>query len=180
MSLYQRGKTWWYVFEFGGRKIQESSGHQNKAAALRAEARRRTDLLDRRVGFAKPKLPPKFDEFTKQFLAWSRGQHRPKTYELHACNCHTLRRFFRGKWLDEITQGMVEDFKVARIRERRWGEQKGSTVSVVTVNRALSTLRLLFINPKDFFRPHPRVQHDPSNVLEWLAGGSHVRLFFLE
>ena len=39
---------------------------------------------------------------------------------------------------------MVEDFKGARIREHRWGEQKGGTVSVVTVNRALSTLRLIF------------------------------------
>lgn len=39
---------------------------------------------------------------------------------------------------------MVEDFKAARMREKRWGGQKGSTVSVVTVNRALSTLRLLF------------------------------------
>jgi integrase len=144
MSLYRRGKTWWFVFVAGGRKIQESSGHQNKAAALRVEARRRTEILDRRVGFAKPKLPPKFDEFTKQFLEWSKGQHRPKTHELHSGNCGTLRRFFRGVWLDEITQGMVDDFKTARIHEYRWGKEKGSTVSVVTVNRALSTLRLLF------------------------------------
>ena len=103
MSLYRRGKTWWYVFEFGGRKIQQSSGHQNKSAALRAEARRRTDLLDRRVGFARPKLLPKFEEFSKQFLEWSGQQHRPKTHELHSGNCDTLGRFFRGKWLDEIT-----------------------------------------------------------------------------
>jgi integrase len=144
MSLYRRGKTWWFVFGAGGRKIQESSGHQNKAAALRIEARRRPEILDQRVGFAKPKLPPKFDEFTKQFLDWSKGQHRPKTQELHAGNCSTLSRFFRGVWLDEMTQGMVEDFKTLRIREYRWGERKGSTVSVVTVNRALSTLRLLF------------------------------------
>jgi integrase len=144
MSLYRRGKTWWYVFVVSGRKIQESSGHQNKCAALRAEARRRTDLLDRRAGFAKPKLPPKFDEFTKRFLEWSRSQHRPKTQELHAGNCATLRRFFRGMWLDEITQGMVEDFKTARIGEKRWRGQQGSTVSVVTVNRALSTLRLMY------------------------------------
>ena len=144
MSLYRRGKTWWYVFEFGGRKVQESSGHQNKSAALRAETRRRTDLLDRRLGFAKPKLAPKFEEFTKQFLEWLKQQHRPKTQELHAGNCGTLKRFFRGKWLDEITQGMVEDFKTARFREKRWGGQKGSTVSVVTVNRALSTLRLIY------------------------------------
>jgi integrase len=144
MSLYRRNKTWWFVFQAGGRKIQGSTGHQNKAAALRVEARRRAEILDRRSGFAKAKLPPKFDEFTKQFLDWSRGQHRPKTQQLHAGNCGTLKRFFRGRWLDDITQGMVEDFKRARIREHRWGEQKGSTVSVVTVNRALSTLRLIF------------------------------------
>ena len=144
MSLYRRGKTWWYVFVVGGRKVQVSSGHQNKSAALRAEARRRTDLVDRRLGFAKPKLAPKFEEFTKQFLEWSKQQHRPKTQELHAGNCGTLKRFFRGKWLDEITRGMVEDFKTVRIREKRWGGQKGSTVSVVTLNRALSTLRLIY------------------------------------
>jgi integrase len=144
MSVFKRGDIWWYVFVVDGRKIQESSGHRNKAAALRAEARRRADLLDRRLGYVKPKLPPKFDEFTKQFLDWSKGQHRPKTQQLHAGNCAALRRYFRGKWLDEITQGMVEDFKTARIREHRWGKQKGSTVSVVTVNRALSTLRLIF------------------------------------
>jgi integrase len=144
MSLYRRSKTWWFVFQAGGRKIQESSGHQNKAAALRAEARRRTEILDRRLGFAKAKLPPKFGEFAKRFLEWSKGQHRPKTHELHSGNCGTLGRFFGGLWLDEITQGMVEDFKTARLREHRWGEKKGSTVSVVTVNRALSTLRLIF------------------------------------
>lgn len=144
MAVYKRGQTWWFVFEHGGRRIQESSGCRNKTAAMRAEAKRKTDLIERRAGFARPKLPPKFDEFTKHFLEWSKGQHRPKTHELHAGNCGTLRRFFRGTWLDEITQGMIEDFKSARIRECRWGERKGTTVSVVTVNRALSTLRLLF------------------------------------
>jgi len=96
------------------------------------------------TGICEAQTPAEFDEFTKQFLEWSKGQHRPKTHELHSGNCGTLRKFFRGVWLDEITQGMVEDFKTARIREYRWGEQKGSTVSVVTVNRALSTLCLLF------------------------------------
>jgi site-specific recombinase XerD len=63
---------------------------------------------------------------------------------LHSGNCATLKRFFRGKWLDEITHGMVEDFKLARVQERRWGKEKGTAVSAVTVNRDLSTLRLLY------------------------------------
>jgi integrase len=144
MSVYRRGKTWWYVFEFGGRKIQESSGFRNKTAALRAEAKRKIDLLERRAGFTKLKQPPKFEEFVEQFLKWSEQQHRPKTHELHSGNCKALKRFFRSKWLDEITQGMVENFKTTRIQEKRWGKRKDRVVSGVTVNRALSTLRLTY------------------------------------
>jgi integrase len=143
MSVYRRGKTWWYVFEFEGRKIQESSGFRNKTAALRAEAKRRTDLLERRAGFTKPKPVPKFDEFSKQFLEWSKQHHRPKTHELHELNCKTLKRFFRGKYLDEITRAMVEDFKFARKQERiQWA--KNRAVAGATVNRALTTRKLLF------------------------------------
>jgi integrase len=144
MSVYRRGKVYWYVFEFEGRKIQESSGFTNKTAALRAEARRRLDLLERRAGLKRSKPAPKFEEFVDQFLKWSEQQHRPKTHELHYGNCKALKRFFRGKWLDEITQGMAEDFKVRRAQEKRWGEREETAVSGVTVNRALSTLRLIY------------------------------------
>ncbi len=51
-----------------------------------------------------------------------------------------------------ITSEMVEDFRQARLRETRWAklrEKRGkakdsSTVSPATVNRALSTLRLIY------------------------------------
>ena len=142
--VYRRGKIWWYAFEFEGRRIQESSRYRNKTAALRAEAKRKTDLLERRSGFTKLKAPPKFEDFVEQFLKWSGQQHKPNTHELHSGNCKTLKRFFRGQWLDEITQGMVEDFKLTRIQEKRWGERDEIAVSGVTVNRALSTLRLVY------------------------------------
>jgi integrase len=144
MSAYRRGKTWWYVFEFEGRRFQESSGFRNKTSAQRAEAKRKADLLDRRIGFTRKKLPPKFEEFIPIFLTWSKQKHRPKTYELHEGNCNVLKRYFRAKWLDDITSGMVEDFKMARIREKRWGDKDESLISPVTVNRALSTLRLQY------------------------------------
>ena len=110
--------------EFGGRRIQESSGSRNKTAAVRIEAKRRTDLSERRAGFAKLKLAPKFKEFVEQFLKWSEQQHKPKTHGLHQWNCETLKRFFSGKYLDEITSEMVEDFKSARKHEPKT-ESKG-------------------------------------------------------
>jgi len=84
MAVYRRGKIWWYSFEFEGRRIQESSGLSNRTSALRAEAKRKTDLLERRAGLSRRKLPPRFDEFVPTFLNWSKHQHRPKTYQLHA------------------------------------------------------------------------------------------------
>ncbi len=113
----------------------------NKNAAARAEAKRRIDLLDRRAGFTKAKLAPKFEEFAKQFLDWSEQQHRPKTYELQDLICKTLKRFFRGKYLDEITSESVEDFESARKRERlQWSKKR--FVTGATVKRALTTLKL--------------------------------------
>lgn len=143
MAVYRRGKLWWYVFEYQGRRIQESSGFSNKTAALRAEAKRKTDLLERRAGFTKLKLAPKFEEYVEQFLEWSKQQHRLKTHELHELNCKTLKRFFRGKYLDEITSPMVEDFRSARKQEKvRWAKDR--YVAAATVNRALTTLKLLY------------------------------------
>ncbi len=134
----------WYHFEFEGRHIQESSGFSNKTAALRAEARRKADLLERKAGVTPRQAPPKLDIYIDEFLKWSKQQHRKHTFELHDRNCKTLLRFFHGKWLDQITPKMIEEFKAARLREERRNSHDGSTVSPATVNRALTTLKLIF------------------------------------
>jgi len=144
MPVYRRGRIWWYVFEFQGRRIQESSGFTNKTAALRAEARRRSDLIERRAGFQRSKPAPRFGEFVEEYLKWCEQQLRPKTYQLHAWNCKTLKRFFGGRYLDEITTGMVEDFKSARKREKRQNAKDGRQITGTTVNRALETLKALY------------------------------------
>ncbi len=144
-ALYRRGNVWWYAFQFQGRRIQESTGMKNKIAAQEAEAIRRAALIERRAGITRKPRPPKFEEYVPKFLAWSKQQHRWKTHDLHSTNLDTLLRYFSGKWLDEITPEMVEDFKLARIREeQRRNAHDGSTVSPATVNRALATLRLMF------------------------------------
>jgi integrase len=150
MALFQRGHIWWYEFQFEGRRIRESTGLTNKAAARRAEEKRKVDLAERRASIDRPKRPPRFDEYIPGFLSWSQQQHRPKTYELHKLNCATLSRYFGTKWLDEITPGMVEDFKLARIREPRRNANDGSTISAATVNRALTTLKLVFKHAKRY------------------------------
>jgi integrase len=77
-------------------------------------------------------------------LTWSEQKHRPKTHALHKLNCDTLLRYFRKKWLDQITPDLVEEFRRQRQSEARKNASDGSRVAPATLNRALSTLRLLF------------------------------------
>jgi integrase len=144
MSVYRRGQVWWYRFEFQGRRIQESSGLTNKEVARAAEVKRKNDLREGRAGIRRNPPPPKFEDAVEDFKCWSIVHHRPKTQELHELNCNTLLRYFRGKWLDAITPEMVEEFRQARLRETRRNGKDGSTVAPATVNRALSTLRLIY------------------------------------
>jgi integrase len=109
-----------------------------------AEAARRAAIIEGRAGFRRPDPPSQFDEAVKEFLTWSEQKHRPKTHALHKLNCDTLLRYFRKKWLDQITPDLVEEFRRQRQSEARKNASDGSRVAPATVNRALSTLRLLF------------------------------------
>ncbi|HUG69604.1 MAG TPA: hypothetical protein VMM76_17770 [Pirellulaceae bacterium] len=44
MSLFKRGKIWWYEFWFAGRRIQESAKTASKTVAKLAEQQRRREL----------------------------------------------------------------------------------------------------------------------------------------
>src|SRR3984885_3499732 len=112
MAVYRRGKFWWYRFEFGGRRIQESSKSPNKHKAEQLEAKRKADLVDGNAGIRGKAPPPKFEEAVRIFLDWSQSNHRFKTHALHAINCQTLKRYFGGKWLDQITSETVEQFRL--------------------------------------------------------------------
>lgn len=135
--------------KFGGTSLN-NKGEKSKnrpGSATRQplfERKRKANLLDRRAGFTKLKLAPMFEEFVEQFLEWSEQHHKRKTHELHEWNIKTLKRFFGGRYLDEITTEMVEDFKSARKHERRQKAKDKRLVAGATVNRALLTLKLLF------------------------------------
>ncbi len=71
MAVYRRGKTWWFEFQFDGRKIQESSKCKNKNKAIDMMAIRKAGLIDGRMGLTRAKRPTKFESAVESFKAWS-------------------------------------------------------------------------------------------------------------
>ena len=136
MSVYKRGRVYWYNFVFQGQRIRESTGLSNKTVALRAEAIRRAELAEGRAGIVRRKPSPIFEAFVKvEFLPWSERQHeaKPRTHQRYEVAAKQLNAFFGKMPLDLITSGHVEKFKLKRAGE----------VSPAASNRELAMLRFM-------------------------------------
>jgi len=143
MALRKRGQYWHYRFKFKGHPYEGSTRSSNKERAKRIVSKIKEDLINGLFGLPAPVKYPKFDDMLKEFLAYCKAQHEPKTYVLHEVNSRTLLRWFKGKRLDEISPKLVEKFKEERSREKS-AKNKDKTLSPATVNRALTTLKALY------------------------------------
>ena len=99
----------------------------------------KADLLDRRAGFTKAKLAPKFDDHVEQFLFCGQSSSTNEDARTSRLELQNTKTIFSGKYLDEITSEMVDDFKSARKHEVRRKAKESRLVTGTTVNRALET-----------------------------------------
>jgi integrase len=136
VSVYKRGRIYWYDFWFRGHRVRESTSLTNKLAAQHAEAIRKAELAEGRAGIVRQKPIPNFEDFvTNEFLPLSEKQHQahPRTHERYRESAKPLVAFLGKLQLDAMSTAGVEKFKVTR----------SSEVSFATVNRDLAALRLI-------------------------------------
>ena len=63
MSIYKRGKIYWYKFTFNGEAIRESTRQTNHNTARQMEAAHRTSLAKGEVGIRDKKRAMTLNEF---------------------------------------------------------------------------------------------------------------------
>lgn len=147
MSLYKRGGVWWYDIHVRGVRIRETTGLTSRAAAARAEALRKADLIQGQRECSSGDPSPTFQEFAlKEFASWSENEHRehPSTHERYMRSIKVLNRFFGHRALDTLSTADAENFKISRSREARKNAKGGRLVTPTAVNRDLAVLRILF------------------------------------
>lgn len=136
MSVYKRGGVYWYDFWFHGQRYQQSTGLNNKTAALRAEAIHKAELAEGRAGIVRRQSAPLFKPFAEnEFLPWSEKEHEehPRTHKRYIVSCKPLTAFLGKFSLDVISSGLVEKFKMFRARE----------ITNAGTNRDLAALRYM-------------------------------------
>jgi integrase len=137
MSIFKRGRVYWYHFVFNGQHIQQSSKQGNPRVARQMEAAHRTALAKGEVGIVERKPIPTLKQFSQRFIdAISvRSAAKPNTVKFYAKKLNRLLDFdfLADSPLDRIDEALIESFVQSRTKQ----------VSPASVNRELATLRRL-------------------------------------
>lgn len=135
MSIYKRGKSYWYEFEFKGQRIQKSTRQSNYKAAVAMESAHKTAMAKGDMGILERKRPPTLREFAQRFMDYIsvRCAAKARTVLFYAFKMKRLLEYepLAQARLDGIDEALIEQY----VQHRR------QQVSPATVNRHLATLR---------------------------------------
>jgi integrase len=134
MSIFKRGRVYWYHFVFNGEHVQESTKQGNPRVARQMEAVHRTSLAKGEVGIREKKPVPTLEEFKNTFVEWVRAtKDNERTQEFYETCFEKLLDFkpLARAGLDRVDEPLIEQFK----------QTVRNDVSRTTCNRYLSTLK---------------------------------------
>src|SRR6266851_1648402 len=131
MSVYKRGRTYWYKFLFQGQLIRDSAKTNSKTVAREAERARRRELELAVNRIPKRDRTPLFAIAAREWLA-SKNTLAPKSFERFQHHVATLTVEFGQRLICDIT---ADD--VLRLRSKRISEG----LAPRTVNYEIAALR---------------------------------------
>jgi hypothetical protein len=80
MSIYKRGRIYWYKFMWNGDMVRESTRQPNQNTARQMEAAHRASLAKGQVGIREKKTVPTLADFISQrFEPWAAASTSAKT-----------------------------------------------------------------------------------------------------
>ena len=134
MSIYLRGRSWYYDFVYKGQHCTGCIGPISRTVAKEEEARKKAEVIEGRLNPAKIHKSPRFDTFAQEYLDWMKTNRKPGTVLKAGVVMANVMPFFGAKKLSEITPWHIEQYKKAR---------KEAGLAPSTINADLGCLNAL-------------------------------------
>jgi integrase len=135
MSLYRRGKSWYYDFMYRGQRYTGNIGPVSRTVAKEIMAKKKAEAVEGRYELPSKKPSPRLDEFAKEYFAYYQANRRPQSIQRHKTAYRALQPTFGHQRLADISPLAIERYK----RQRQ-----GAGVSGVSINRELAFLKNLY------------------------------------
>ena len=140
MSIYKRGKIYWYRFQWQSRTVRESTKQGNDKVARQMEAAHKTSLAKGEVGIREKKKAPTLGEFAeKQFLPWAESTFSAK----HKTWLYYRNGVRRLKAYAPLVSLSLEDPKLGEKVSGYVAQRQAKGLQVASINRELQVLRRL-------------------------------------
>ena len=130
MAVFRRNSNWYIDFYFQGKRIRECVGPSKKLAQQALDVRK-GEIAQKKYGLQETGHI-KFESVTEKYLNHVRTYKR--SYIRDQLSIRHLTDFFGGKYLNEITPYLIEEYKQNRLE----------FIKPATVNRELACLKYLF------------------------------------
>ncbi len=165
MGLYHRGKTFWFTIMHNGKRIQQSTGTENKKLAERIYAKVLTDIQEGQYFQNVIARTKTFDEMMERYIV--ECSNKASTIERKKGAKAHLMVMFSGKTVSEITPETVIDYKLKRKSD------SAADSTVLNEIRMLSNAFNIAIRTWRWCKENPvtqvRLGLKPGRVDRWLA-----------
>ena len=150
MSLFKRkdSSCWWVKIIIDGRKVQRSTGTDDKIKAQEFHDRLKAQMWEQQRLGVKPRR-----SWKEAVVRWLEETSEKATHEEDKRKLIWLDAFLGDKMLDEITLDVIDGIRAAKLKE----------ASKATTNRYLALVRSILIRSRDEW--------------EWIDRAPKVRLF---
>src|SRR5215831_9391008 len=117
MSVYRRGKIWWFRFKFAGQKIRESSKSTSKTVAQDAQRSRRRELERGYNGIDKSQRAQLFSVAAEVWQEAKNAHLSPRSVSIEKLNLKHLKPVFGGMLLCDISGDNIAAYQSRRLRQ---------------------------------------------------------------
>src|ERR1700741_4089779 len=83
MSLYQRGKSWYYDFLYRGERYTGCIGPVSKTVAKEIMAKKKAEAVEGRYELPSQKPSPWLEDFVKDYFVYYHANRRPGSVRRH-------------------------------------------------------------------------------------------------
>jgi integrase len=138
MSIYKRGRIYWYKFMWNGEMVRESTRQLNRNTARQMEAAHRASLAKGEVGIRDKKVIPTLKDFCiERVEPWAKStfeQASPKTWLWYRFGIDSLKnsKTLANLKLNEIGPELVAEYASERQRDG---------LQISSINSCLRALR---------------------------------------
>ena len=174
MGLYRRpqGKVWWMCFMYQGRQVRRSTGTADRRLAEKILGKVNVQIVEGRYLDIQEEQTKTFDELIDRYLLeHASKKSQPRHYQGY---CNSLKAFFGGRTLAEITPKLIVEYK-----NRRYA----AGLKPASINRELANLKKAFnlaVREWEWCRENPvsRVSMERENNQRdrWLSVEEEARL----